>query len=797
MRNDEFAIRRITSSLRPPRIAILLNKSDQDWVQTVLRSIEWTSQVWGGWYSCLVPTDGREISEPFWTVLQHFDPDYLYLYRKSWEDIRLARPEVYEEEFRRVLEQTGGRTPDEDSDRIRQDLDEQMRGLGFEDFDVTDELRSELNRKTNPFRSVAGDPVEGWISARTEPTFPLTPVVSLLHNVTHPASVKDYEVEGPGLVALMAHARVGKLWPELRSKITEAGWGAEVEHIGSGGLWSFFYSLFDEQSVEFFLQAPAGFSRLNCSLYRPTRPLPDEKVRIAVIGDSLDDFCLYFDLSRLRDHVYWVPPSLLSEASESGQSALRALSFHLNTDARLRRLNTVMMTTVTLTDDDIARSESSVRDLGPQQEGHNWTGRITRDVMSLLQPSYTLFETSHVQRPRLEQFQGGLSVALIDTPKPKTFARVPPHGHNWISEIEIEGYRLPLMPGLGNSTIEAPNYDDSLVRVSRGGFAYFCPHFGYFGGDLDSTLIRPRIRILEPQALFQRLFNRAGRRIALSDKGIYQHESTTKFDDLQRIAECFRDPHMRALFAKYLDKSKSKEGEGDYIPPRRYLDFTAISKTQGEDSEDSAELSRRTQEAIDDLVKRAILRRGLTLICELCRQASWYPLEVLGQRFNCIRCGTSQVITRDRWKEPWEPKWYYSLDEVFYQCCSNDVDVPILALQGLRERSKDSFMFLPAVDVIRAGATKPIMEIDFLCLLDGSFCIGEAKKGDRLEESASKEERALNRYADLCQQVRASKLVLATSSAEWNSRTAEKAHLICSRKDLELILLTGQDLMPA
>src|SRR5256885_497594 len=89
----------ITSGVRPPRVAVFINRDDPQWMQTCLRVIEWSTAHWGGWYSILVPTDGKEIAAPFWTLLEAFDPDYLYVYYKRGLDRQIASPEEFDRGF--------------------------------------------------------------------------------------------------------------------------------------------------------------------------------------------------------------------------------------------------------------------------------------------------------------------------------------------------------------------------------------------------------------------------------------------------------------------------------------------------------------------------------------------------------------------------------------------------------------------------------------------------------------------------------------------------------------------------
>lgn len=75
----------VHASVRLARVAILIDKADTDWQHTCLRIIEIYSQLWGGAYNIIVPTDGNTIDEQFWTLLETFDPDHMYRYNKSLE----------------------------------------------------------------------------------------------------------------------------------------------------------------------------------------------------------------------------------------------------------------------------------------------------------------------------------------------------------------------------------------------------------------------------------------------------------------------------------------------------------------------------------------------------------------------------------------------------------------------------------------------------------------------------------------------------------------------------------------
>jgi hypothetical protein len=102
----------IFTSVRPAKVAIFIDSADPTWQHTTARIIEFLSSLWDGRHSLIVPTDGRNISPEFWTLLSSFDPDYLFYYRKTQADVKEAAPGDYEAllqgEVERFRAQHGG-----------------------------------------------------------------------------------------------------------------------------------------------------------------------------------------------------------------------------------------------------------------------------------------------------------------------------------------------------------------------------------------------------------------------------------------------------------------------------------------------------------------------------------------------------------------------------------------------------------------------------------------------------------------------------------------------------------------
>ena len=63
--------------LRPHRVAALTDVNDPTWEQCSWEIIEYLTQLWGGYHSLIVPTDGKAIDTVFWKFLSAFDPDII------------------------------------------------------------------------------------------------------------------------------------------------------------------------------------------------------------------------------------------------------------------------------------------------------------------------------------------------------------------------------------------------------------------------------------------------------------------------------------------------------------------------------------------------------------------------------------------------------------------------------------------------------------------------------------------------------------------------------------------------
>jgi hypothetical protein len=843
--NLPFTFRVVSTGLRPAKVIVLIDRNDKNWIDICLRTIEWYSQMWGGGYNLIVPTDGKTISEEFWFLLEEFNPDYVYLYRKTTLDFKLSYPEEYSKWLERQAGSFTKQDPDSDEMLNRKFIDDQV-NKGIDEwghFDVSDTLQQEILRRLNPF-SHRNRIIEGATSALYSVTYPLTSLLEIIPN-TDLTEIVEFEFASEKAVQLMIYSTIGKLdgfraslskqLEELRSsrllpekeakaKITalEQIQQKIVRHdFQENKLRDLLELIWTEgreprESTEDFQYTPFSTKISKLGLYARA---PDDNFKlltsapVVVVGDTVDDFCFYYNLYRLREDVYWVPTEQLKNFHETMTNRQKAkesstpteiipfylLVFELRNKMQKLKTNILMVS--------ISEAENileQVKDMLNNAEFVKLDNE--KNIGDLIQTSkkpeellpYTLhaFEINNEFNIYNEQFIQGESVNLINTPKPKNFSRVPPTGHYWISEINVQNFKLPLKPALAKLIVRHEPYTTHEMRISKYGIDYHCPNIGYsYGDDIDRVLVKPKLRLLDPFEIYRVIFEEAGYRIAYSDKGNFTRESISKFGSLEEIAKAFLNENHRSLLDKFIDKTPNKSGvydKGVFLKQydRRCLDFKSIKKIIGSEQE--------VKDLIEGFIEKKVFYRGFIFKCERCRNTDWYPIDEVTNTFKCKRCGFEQIyksshLEVQRERERFEPKWFYHLDEVFYQGYKHDMIVPILAFYKLQKSVKESFLFIPEIEVEKNGFGKS--EIDICCISDGSIILGECKKPDRLEKTAQEEEKSIKRYKRLAEDIGTDKIVFATLSDSWREETKNKINQVLKDSRIGKELLTKSDLL--
>jgi hypothetical protein len=778
MENPPF--KTIHASVRPARVATLVDKSDEDWQHTCLRVIEFYSRIWGGGHNIIIPTDGKQIDERFWKLLEAFDPDHLYRYGKSGEDIFLSNPGKYKEWLEEQVQHNIKQDSTSRVKAIRAEIDTVLRRAWIiGPFNITAALQGEIKKRIAPFWFEQYAVSPGAITADAAPPWPLTRIAKIISHTEHPNGVGVIVVPTSLLPTLWFSAVTGRLSPtgiaefeehEITRNVFEFGEdniSELVEFTITGATRRRRASPPSTTLIDLGAVTPFNISMLQLGLYRSVRYEAWREPILAIVGNALEDFCLFYCLARLRNGVVWVLPSIAERALGPNPDAALSASeisflFQLRDAERSAESEgriTCMSYSLSSTDIDKVIAQLNRYEAGRFSNPIRKSDKLEPLIRFPISPA----ERDTFQKDLVLQFIDDRSVSPFATPKPKHFDPVHPSEHRYITQLSIVTDAPPKHPQLGLSILGLPGYTTEQVRVGKDGPAYLCPNMMYFGGDIDSVLVRPRLHLPQLHKILEELAEKQGYECRPSDKGIYADESISKWGGLDEIGRFLRGPQHRALLDHFLDDSKSESGRGVYLSDkRRYLDLAAISSHVGDDA----------VRLIDELVPKGILYRGFIFGCSYCRNADWFSVADVTQEFKCRRCGRTQVYRKRNWKEGDEPIWFYKLDELVYQGYRHNMDVSLLALTHLKAQAQESFTFATDREFWKAGADKPTVEADFFCVPDGVLTVGEAKIEGSLGSSASEEREKITKYKRLADKLCARQLVLATLNPEWRPETA-------------------------
>lgn len=798
----------ISTSVRPGRVAVFVDANDDHWQGTCLRIIEYFTRMWGGCGNIIVPTDGKTISPLFWRILERFDADYLQAYRRTLSDLELEQPHEFEELYQKELAAWEKQIGEKSHPFAAKELREDLSRLATTTFSISQELQQELKTRLAPFYFQEHIVEAGTVTATTTPHHPQTDIVDILPHGEHPNRVLKLAVNPAVIPPLWWASCFGSLNAEMETKfggmnIGVLNYGSTPDEIrqliglaiqGYEEIYS--QSFLTNTSVDILQQLleafPLRFSMMGLGFYRSTLAHDWEEPVIAVAGNTVHDFALYYSLSRMRPLVFWVLPSIAEDAlAENPPKPAVDEKFQfanaLNRASReAQRSSALNFVSVTLNDSQLKRIAERVREAA--MIGVN--AGVPANAMDCV-PDYPVrhFEKNNASAIRSVAVPDDDVIPFFDTPLPKNF-KVNPSKHRWLTEIGILKHHLPRHCALGAWLMGGPYFTTKDVRVSAEGPTYFCPsNFILSGMSAEQSVPRPSIKVPEPMELFAQIARHGGLSCAVSDKGSYAETACRKFGGLAEITEFLKSKTGQQLTAVYLDTDEPTKGDhlhGVVLEGRRYLDLESLQTTlQNEDE---------AANILDRLSTSGILYRGFVLKCQHCRRADWFAFRDLSDTFICKRCHREQIFTRQHWLYPKQPRVYYQLDEMVYQGLQHNMQVPLLTLDYLRRNARDSFLFVPELQYRASDATAGGCEADLNCVVDGVLTIGEAKKENRLEETEKKESAIIEKYAQLAKKLSAHQLVFATGSEQWHASTKTNLEKAFKDDQMRLTFLTGKEL---
>ncbi len=797
MENIEY--KNVQARVRPHRVAVLINSNDKYWKTYVKNLIGSFSMAWGGEYFLIIPTDGKTIDERFWAILKEYSPDVIARYIPSILDLEDADPKRYKlikdnwyEQWKKI--------PVSDVSEIEEKWPEAARGTELNStVEASEELKKELKNRLSPFgldEYIVSENVWG----NQFPGYPLTSILDINKNakkpivrLTVPFKLQNTELN------LLALSRTGSVNPSLIEEYKKKN--IEVLELSDNTSTSRYLEMLEGKENtrgyvrSYFMQEEDGSalpedfdstfpfknSMLNLTRYYRTDIHDKNKENFKVIiGDTLEDFCLYYNLSRIHDGVTWIPDGLLRETNSlslkiqndeteekfsDDHSALTQLIYILDSQVRFGHPEKEFeLMSMSLTKRQLGYRKRYMQRLclfNPDQFGKYLN--IEDSNKNEIKCVFRVIESDNFHQQQDVIFKDGKSMGRFQTPKPKHYYEIDPSEHRWITQLEIEDYKLPPLPYLSELTFSSlvKGYD---CRVSVDGLAYFCPNPMLFGGDIDTVLVKPKLNILSANEFFTHYFTQNGYSTQLSDKGSYLKDTIDKFGGLQTTADFFRPELTRKMFDQYLfdnkDDSESNKENLRFldVDRRTYLSFDAFNDFIGSNEDTSAML--------DVLVGSSVLYRGYIFKCDNCRRTDWYGIEEVSRTFKCKRCEEVQSYTHSKWMWSSEPIWYYRLAETVYQFYRSHSYITAIVLDKIRADSKESFMYLSESDIIDSDGKKK--EIDIIALSDGKIILGECKD----TKPANKD---IGKYVNMFKQFeyKPDEFILATTEEHVSERIDE------------------------
>jgi DNA-directed RNA polymerase subunit RPC12/RpoP len=775
--------------LRPHRIAILTNVNDPMWQESCISIIEFLSQLWGGYHSLIIPTDGKTIDIPFWKFLSAFDPDAIYFYNRSFKDLKRWAPA--EAESRMDAELNKLRALGHEGLK-ELNLREQMLQWPIDPFSVSPELTRQLLDRLSPFH------FQGFynvlpIRMGDTPGYPLTKVTDVVPFVDSPDALfvlsNNLPQDREAPPSLWLFAETGVASDQFQKDLNEVGVTSVPKYMNTetdGAIidWGI------KPVVKLGPNTPFSFSRLALANVRSRFAHPFAIPSVIVRGDTIKDVCLYYAISRNNGRAIWLPQWFIPTADEFPSSLISAVR-KLEKIARSQHYDYFSLLSMSATTAELSDLAALVRRHISNLSLNIDDGNDPHYLDRMLQYPSKVYIKKNIDRITTHQIVDEKLQGYCESPMPAIFSEIKASKHRWVGEISFAGHPLPRHPELGRILATGPNMQEAGAGID--GLAYQFPGALVQGDDVELQMLRFSISLPSSDNIFQIVLKECGYESVISDRGAYASESTQKFDGLDNIVSVLRDPKKKSLLKKFMDGSENKEGvhdQGTFLRDnRRYLDFEPISAILG--SEEQA------ISLIDEWIAREILYRGFIFKCARCSNTAWFSAASVTQEFICPRCGTMQQYKRSNWINSNEPRWQYKLDEIVFQFLHHDGDVGLLTIDALRRQSAGNFIYSPEHKLRLASDPKKNMEIDICCIMDNRIIIGEAKSNNSLKAHGKKPMQVTAKYEELARAMKASGIIFSTTEPDWDEPSQHAiAHLIKDNPLLRIYNYRSGNLKP-
>lgn len=734
--------RRVGLGLRPPRLAVLIG-SDCTWGHCIYL-IGTLTEIWGGATYAVVPTDGQTISPLFWRLLDRYDPDWLVAYGDSVQ--------------------------------------------------VSEPLWAELSNRLSLAEPIGANLGAIWPD---NISWPLTEIHECLPDDKANRPVRNLKVEGDLLAQALVYAWAGYLHEGVREGLERNA--VEIKDVeidlpsGTGDLLRLADDLWLPRYRQRGADIPLLLSLQHLGIY--TTDATNRCAILAVCGDTLDDFAFFWTLRALRGalmspNVFWIPRLYNKEGDDDAKRLWPYLSRAVIEQLRdVFGDKRVLATSLSISLSSLDRLGALLDDAQVVRISSEETKSATAepdDLDQLLPYETRYWEVNNSPRENVSviQFLDGRGLAILPTPVPKKVSVKHGSDMRWMVDVEVEGLRVPARSSLTRLLVEPVLMAD--FRVSTHGIAYQAisafsqPHM-----TVESMLVRPRMKLPADWQVFETLGRQAGLTLTVSDKGQFEREWIRMVGGLETLGRQLRHDKIVRTLLRFIDESPNKKGvfdEGVVIEKRRYLDLRALRKLWNGEENAAETLSHK-------YLQNGLFQRGLLIKCPHCRKADWYRLAELSDRVVCHRCSREHVFAADA-------AVYFRLDEIAREAIRSGAQIPLLTLDYLRRRSRESFLYSTGCEVWRADQDedRPWLEVDLLGVADGDLVVGEAKRGKKLQAPGKEQ---LGKYVEFCGRFGADRFVVSTDAPEWSEGSMAFLDDLGKRLqgiDVQLVRLTGTDI---
>lgn len=161
--------------------------------------------------------------------------------------------------------------------------------------------------------------------------------------------------------------------------------------------------------------------------------------------------------------------------------------------------------------------------------------------------------------------------------------------------------------------------------------------------------------------------------------------------------------------------------------PKEYISYSKLIESgscyiEGESEED---IEEKIEMSLKRLIEIGVFSQGKQWSCKKCSHKNWTSIDCFAPFQPCEICGEAH-------QAPVKIEWDFYLNEFFSESLREHGIHPVIWVLGmLHEKARESFFYISSIELFKKypidNSSRLFGEIDFACILEGEFLIGEAK----------------------------------------------------------------------